>query len=110
MAIKDTFNKAKAKVIDVASDIMSAPAQARAINAKKKADAQVADIKMVRQFKGKEPVPNDERSPLFRARANVSNMGFEREQAMKKAAKAPANQGNYETEYAKRMSGKPTRF
>lgn len=67
------FNPLKAKVVDAASDVMSAPARSKARNAKKRADAEVAMIKMVRAKKG-EPDKGNESDPLFRARANVQAM------------------------------------
>lgn len=92
MAILDTIKKAKAKVIDVTSDILSAPARAKAANQMKKADADVQDIKFVREAKGVQD-GGDYRDPLFRARANVSNL-----------------KTTYEQDYAKKMSKKPNRF
>jgi hypothetical protein len=85
------IQKAKKKIIDVASDMMSAPARIKAEAAKKKADQDVADIKLVRETKNVDTSDKDYRDPVFRARANVSNMKFERE-------------------YSKKMSGKSHRF
>lgn len=92
MAISNTIKKVGKKVVDVASDVMSGFAPQRAANNQKKVDAQVKDIKMVREMK-KVPDGGDYRDPLFRARANVSNM-----------------KADYEMDYAKKMSKKPTRF
>jgi hypothetical protein len=72
--LKKSAGGAKAKVIDKVSDVMSYPARRSAQKAMIKADHDVRDIKAVREARGAEPVPNDERSSLFRARANVSFM------------------------------------
>lgn len=85
MAIKDIIKKAKNKVVDVASDIMSAPARIKSQMSVDKANSQIADLKMVRDMKHMEDSGNW-KDPLFRARANVSNMKFEREYAAKRAA------------------------
>lgn len=73
------------KVIDVASDIMSAPARMKAKKAMIKADQDVADIKMVREMKSVDSSNMDWRDPLFRARANVSGLKYEAEYARKRA-------------------------
>jgi len=77
--------KIKNKIIDVASDIMSAPARMKAKKAMIKADQDVADIKMVREMKGVDSSDMDWRDPLFRARANVSGLKYEAEYARKRA-------------------------
>lgn len=89
MAIKDTIKKIGSKVVDVASDVIADNFMgARANRAKAaKSNALASDMQMVKKAKGAQD-GGDYRDPLFRARANVSN---------------------YETEYAMRMSGKPTR-
>ena len=79
------IKKAKDKIIDVASDIMSAPARMKAKKAMIKADQDVADIKMVREMKNVDSSDMDWRDPLFRARANVSGLKFEAEYANKRA-------------------------
>jgi hypothetical protein len=73
------------KIIDVASDIMSAPARMKAKKAMIKADQDVADIKMVREMKSVDSSDMDWRDPLFRARANVSGLKYEAEYARKRA-------------------------
>lgn len=73
------------KVVDVASDIMSAPARMKAKKAMIKADQDVADIKMVREMKSVDSSDMDWRDPLFRARANVSGLKYEAEYARKRA-------------------------
>jgi hypothetical protein len=90
MAILDTIKKAKHKVIDVTSDAISFPARRKANKEIAKSTQNVNDIKMVRKAKGVQD-GGDYRDPLFRARANVSNMSFEQE-------------------YAARRSGKPSRY
>lgn len=77
--------KIKNKIIDVASDIMSAPARMKAKKAMIKADQDVADIKMVREMQGVDSSDMDWRDPLFRARANVSGLKYEAEYARKRA-------------------------
>lgn len=110
MAISDLIRKAGKKIVDVTSDVLSAPARIAADNARVKANGQIAQIKMVRDMKNV-PDKGNESDPLFRARASVSNMKTDALQAArKKASAAPANQGDFQTEYAKRMSGKATRF
>lgn len=79
------IKKVKDKVIDVASDIMSAPARMKAKKAMVKADQDVADLKMVREMKSVDSSDMDWRDPLFRARANVSGLKYEAEYARKRA-------------------------
>jgi hypothetical protein len=79
------MGKIMKKVIDVASDIMSAPARMKAKKAMIKADQDVADIKMVREMQGVDSSDMDWRDPLFRARANVSGLKYEAEYARKRA-------------------------
>lgn len=95
MAIKDTVKKVINKITDTTSDVLSVPARAKADAANKKADADVADIKLVRKTKGVDTSGSDYKDPIFRARANVSNMKFDRE---------------YAQTYAKKMSGKKSLF
>jgi hypothetical protein len=84
------LNKVKNKVIDVTSDIMSAPARMKSRSAQTKADNEVKMIKMVRESRGRAD-KGDESDPLFRARVMVNHM-------------------KYESDYAKKMSGKSTRY
>lgn len=77
-------NRIKNKVTDITSDVMSYPARRSAQVAQAKANKDVSDIKMVRKAKGSEPIPNDYRSPLFRARANVSNLKSQQLEALNK--------------------------
>lgn len=78
MAITDTFKKIKDKVIDVTSDVISAPARIKAAGIKAKADADVSDLKMVSQMKNVTDKGNYT-DPLFRARANVSGIKLDME-------------------------------
>ncbi len=77
------------KIINKTSDILSAPARAKAQLVKEKADQVVRDIKTVRAAKNIDLSDKNYKDPIFRARANVSN---------------------YENDYAKKMSGKSTRY
>lgn len=108
MAIKDLINTAKNKVIDVASDVLSAPTRIKANLDAEAAARKTADIITVRKMKNV-PDKGNYTDPLFRARMNVSGYNFDAEQARKKAATEKPT-GDYQTDYAKRMSGKPTRF
>lgn len=74
----------KRGVIDKVSDVLSYPARRKAQKAILKADRDVRDIKMVREARNAEPIPNDYRSPLFRARANVSNLKYDADQRARK--------------------------
>lgn len=101
------IQKIKNKVIDVASDIMSAPARISAANKTAKADRIFQDAKTVRDNKGK-PDSGDYTDPLFRARVNNNNDKFDAEQKAKKlntAKKVMAKPSNYETDYAKMRGG-----
>lgn len=64
-------------ITDKVSDVISAPARLKANNAKKRADAEVAMIRLVRENRGK-PDKGDESDPLFRARATVREMRHKR--------------------------------
>lgn len=106
MAIKNIINKAKNKIIDVASDAMSYPARSKAAKSIAKSNAITKDIKLVNQTKGTED-GGDYRDPLFRARANVAVFKVEQEQKNKRiqiAKKVKTNPSNYETDYAKMRS------
>lgn len=70
--VKKGLVRAKDAVIDKVSDAISFPARRNAQKSMLKADQDLADVKMVRATRGTQPVPNDYRSPLFRARANVA--------------------------------------
>lgn len=95
MAISNIIKKVANKVVDVTSDVLSAPARMNAAAAKTKADNDVAAIKTVRAMKGV-PDKGDQSDPLFRARAVVSNL--------------KTDNANYAADYAKKMSPKPKRF
>lgn len=95
MAISKQIKKIGNKIVDVTSDIMSAPARIKANNSKSKADSDVKQIKTVREMKNV-PDEGDERDPLFRMRVNVSNMKTDSQR--------------YSDEYARKMSPKPKRF
>jgi hypothetical protein len=79
------IRKAKNKIIDITSDIMSAPARIKAKKSMLKADQDIADLKMVREMRGVDSSDMDWRDPLFRARANVSGLKYEAEYARKRA-------------------------
>jgi len=109
MAIIDKLKKAKNKVIDVASDIMSAPARMKANTQMKKNAQNDADLKLVKETKGVSMKGQDYHNPIFRARANVAVLKYDAELERKKMANKPQTK-DYQTEYAKRMSGKSNRF
>lgn len=107
MAIKDTIKKIGAKVIDVASDVMSAPARISAANSIAKSTRVFNDAKTVNDFKGK-PDSGDYTDPLFRARVNNINDKFDAEQKARKlltAKKVDAKPADYQTDYAKMRGG-----
>ena len=92
MAIKQFINKAKNKVIDVASDIMSAPAQIKSKMIQDKTNAFAKNHSMVKQMKnvpdsGGATLPNGMPDTLFRARMNdISSMAdYEKEYALKRS-------------------------
>lgn len=107
MAIKQTINKAKEKVIDVASDIISAPARFKASKSIAKSTRIFNDAKMVKDYKGK-PDAGDYTDPLFRARINnLHDKADMKEKALKleTAKKVKNKPSNYETDYAKMRGG-----
>lgn len=107
MAIKDIIKKVGAKVVDVASDVMSAPARISANNSIANSNRIFNDAKTVRDFKGK-PDSGDYTDPLFRARVNNMNDKFDAEQKAKKletAKKVMSKPSNYQTDYAKMRGG-----
>jgi hypothetical protein len=106
------FKKAKDKVIDVASDIMSAPARFSAAKKTAKADRIFNDAKMVKDFKGA-PDAGDASDPLFRARINnmhdVADAKRETQEKSIKltiAKKVMAKPSDYGSDYAEMRSGK----
>lgn len=92
MAIKKIIKKVKNKVIDVASDVMAAPAMIKAHNKMKQADKDVATLKLARGYDNSQ----SDNAVMARTAAN-----FVRDRIKKE---------NYEQEYARRRSGKPNRY
>lgn len=113
MAIKDLIKKAKDNINAGASEVLSGFASTRASMTARGTRNQLTDLQTVRKAKGVQD-KGDESDPLFRIRANKSNlettMMMKADAERKKMTKKPASGGDYETEYAKRMSGSPTRF
>jgi len=101
MAIKDTIKKVAAKVVDVTSDAISAPARMKANSQIKESTRQFNDAKMVNDYKGK-PDEGNYTDPLFRARVNVQNDRFDREQKAAKEMKKNAQS------VAKKVNAKPS--
>jgi len=66
-----TGRKIKRKVIDVVSDVISAPARLRSIRTQKQSGRDAEAIKQYRKIKGKPIIPFDESNPDFRIRANA---------------------------------------
>lgn len=111
MAIKQIVKKVGEKVVDVASDVLSAPARIKANAQIKQSDRVYKDAKMVNDFKGK-PDSGDYTDPLFRARINnLHDKADAQEKAAKLevAKKVNAKPSNYETDYAKMRGGVPLR-
>ena len=75
------------KIIDKTSDVLSFPARRKARNMIRRGSKLVEDLKIVRASKGAEPMTDDYRDPLFKARVNVSNAKFDIEERKKKEAK-----------------------
>jgi len=108
MAISNIIKKAGKTVINATANLISAPAQIKAAMAQSQANSDVATIKRARSYDNAPNFNNDGTvSDAFKARS-LANDVTDRLKA--KAQKAPASQGDYQTEYSKRMSGKPTRF
>lgn len=75
----------KSKIVNKVSDVMSYPARRNAQKTQIKADADVRDIKLTREAgNNTEPIPNDYRSDLFRARANVAVLRSKQYEALQK--------------------------
>ena len=98
----------KNKVIDVASDVMSAPARMKANASIANSTRVFNDAKTVNQNKGK-PDSGDYTDPLFRARVNNIQDKLDAEKQAKKldvAKKVMSKPSNYATDYAKMRGGK----
>lgn len=85
--VKQAVSGFKSKVIDKVSDVMSYPARRSAQKSIAKSNANLSDLKMVKEAGKVEPYPNDYRSPLFRAKANVAGMKIDAQRAAQKAVK-----------------------
>lgn len=84
----NAFKDIKNKIVDKVSDVMSYPARRKAQKAILQDTENLKDIKLVNQAgSNTEPIPNDYRSELFRARANVSNLKTQQMQALRKQNK-----------------------
>lgn len=67
------FKRFKNKIIDKTSDILSYRKRSKSKKSIAQGESDLRDIKLVRQAgKNTEPIPNDYRSELFRARARVA--------------------------------------
>ena len=103
------LKKIKDKAIDIASDVMSAPARIKAANSIKKSDRVYKDAKMVNDYKGK-PDEGNYTDPLFRARTNNLHdkaEAKEREKKLLMAKSVANNPSDYESDYAKMRGAEP---
>lgn len=87
MSIQTMMAGAKKKVVDVASDMMTAPQRMAMEANKRNVDTTIAARQMVRSAKGT-PDSGDYTDPLFRARSRVFDSNYEAEYAKKRAEAA----------------------
>jgi len=81
------LKRATGKVIDVTSNILSAPARFKGEAQERKADSQYRQQKLINDHRG-QPDAGNESDPLFRARVNAIHDTFDREEARQKQTAA----------------------
>lgn len=82
-----SYQKIKTKVIDVASDVMSAPARMKANRMIRQTNQDVKAIKAYQAIKGKPIEPYNESNPDFRTKMNAINATVNSEKRLKRLTK-----------------------